>query len=300
MNHLSRSLYWFASRILLVLILLISTHTQTKHLIFDLTYTLIEPSKTSVAAHLGSIDCSAFWLKHGSKCHSLLNDTLIKVLGHNETNNTKKNQTTASNACKETGLVPCDASGKPMPRLMCEWLKGTRTCKLICSDSLAKCKEYPSFLDKRHKRITTRMIEWMFNPRHFAHSMTIMPSASRIVRECISAKDKTGKPKHTLYILSNMDPESYEYLKKARHLSPLFRQFDPKNIIISGHIKDLKPRRSIFKTLLEKYKLDPKECILFDDQAENRQAAQLLGITPFEFTHNYTKDRKKLKKMGVL
>ena len=54
--------------------------------------------------------------------------------------------------------------------------------------------------------------------------------------------------------------------------------------MISYQIHKTKPDPGIYSFLLQKYGLDPLECLFFDDRAENVEAAQKLGITAVQIT----------------
>ena len=90
------------------------------------------------------------------------------------------------------------------------------------------------------------------------------------IREVIELVPKLGK--YNLYLLSNNIPESAEYLYSLV----------PKKYF-AGHIFSfeehlMKPDPAIYKLLLERYNLEPDECIFFDDRERNVLAARKLGI----------------------
>jgi len=66
--------------------------------------------------------------------------------------------------------------------------------------------------------------------------------------------------------------------------------------VVSGKVKVLKPNPEIYNALLEKYKLNAKECLFIDDRAENIEAAKKLGFTGFVFT-DFQKAKKLLSEM---
>ena len=76
-----------------------------------------------------------------------------------------------------------------------------------------------------------------------------------------------------LYYLSNIPPDILEILK-ARSF---WRLFD--GGVASCDVHLLKPQPEIYQTLLDRYELDPKECIFIDDSPVNVKAAYELGIT---------------------
>lgn len=80
------------------------------------------------------------------------------------------------------------------------------------------------------------------------------------------------------YCLSNISPELFQYVA-ARH--DLFKLFD--GIVTSGEENTGKPNKRIFEILLDRYQLNPLECLFIDDSAANTATAQNLGITTITF-----------------
>ena len=78
---------------------------------------------------------------------------------------------------------------------------------------------------------------------------------------------------YTLYLLSNY-PETMFH----RHTDDASFIRDMSGGIISFQVKQLKPSAEIYQSLLNKYKLIPKECLFFDDRPENTAGAEKQGI----------------------
>jgi len=70
-------------------------------------------------------------------------------------------------------------------------------------------------------------------------------------------------------------------------------------IVVSGVEKDRKPFYSFYKLLLDRYELDPSECVFIDDNERNVNAAQELGIKSIHYT-NPILLRDKLQMLGIL
>ena len=78
---------------------------------------------------------------------------------------------------------------------------------------------------------------------------------------------------YNIYILSNYS----EYLfRKHTEQLPFRKILD--GGIVSYQTGAIKPEVEIYTHLLEKYDLDPKECIFFDDIEANVEAAKSVGI----------------------
>ena len=83
---------------------------------------------------------------------------------------------------------------------------------------------------------------------------------------------------HRIFVLSNTSPVFYELLKDQ--LSPLAEILD--GFVLSCDIKAIKPDRKMFEEILQKYELDPSNCIFLDDVEENTKVAESLGIKAYQ------------------
>ncbi|NLK07486.1 MAG: HAD family phosphatase [Firmicutes bacterium] len=82
-----------------------------------------------------------------------------------------------------------------------------------------------------------------------------------------------------LYALSNFHKEAFAYVRTKYKWFDLFD-----GMIISYAINYIKPEPEIYKALIEKYGLEPAECVFIDDISTNLQAAADLGFQTIEFT----------------
>ncbi len=85
---------------------------------------------------------------------------------------------------------------------------------------------------------------------------------------------KTLKQSHRIFMLSNMDKEMWEQLSKK--YQSFFDVFD--GMTMSHSCNLLKPSESIYHHLCSTYNLDPHTCVMIDDQKENLETAQSLGM----------------------
>jgi len=163
-----------------------------------------------------------------------------------------------------------DDNGKPLPNIMCDWLTGTKTSKEILEEINELFSNNPDFFHNRaEKNILNKMTSIMFTPKRFTKSRSIIKKGIKFVKRC-------KKKGHNVFILSNWDPESFEYILKA--FPKLFSLFEKDHITISGDIGIIKPNPQIYEYILAKHNLDPQECIFFDDQEVNIKAAEAFGI----------------------
>lgn len=78
---------------------------------------------------------------------------------------------------------------------------------------------------------------------------------------------------YRLYVLSNMHRHGFEYLSGALDI---WRYFS--GIVISSHVKSIKPEAAIFEHLINTYGLVPERSVFLDDQRVNVEAARRLGF----------------------
>ncbi|WP_251620087.1 HAD family hydrolase [Odoribacter lunatus] len=102
------------------------------------------------------------------------------------------------------------------------------------------------------------------------YSLTDIPKTIELIHN-LSIKG------YSLYCLSNMSNEFYDYLK----VRDVFRYF--KGQIISAHEKTVKPEPEIFRLLLSRFSLKAEECLFIDDLPDNIQAAADMGFNTVLF-----------------
>lgn len=84
---------------------------------------------------------------------------------------------------------------------------------------------------------------------------------------------------YRIYLLSNYGKTSFEATSANMSFLPLVD-----GRVISYEVKKVKPEPEIYVALLEKYHLNPEECVFLDDRAENIEAAEKLGFHGIVFT----------------
>ena len=84
---------------------------------------------------------------------------------------------------------------------------------------------------------------------------------------------------HSLYYLSNMQKEIRDFLVSNHKYLELFD-----GGIFSCDVNVIKPSPKIYHHLLDKYQLDSKDCLFFDDMPVNVTAAEKEGIKGILFT----------------
>ena len=158
-----------------------------------------------------------------------------------------------------------------LPASMGNWQRGTSTTE----ETFQTIKEYYDMLEQQNhfkhpddKRILISLLQLMLNPTIALEVLQPIQAAWDLVH---SLKHESS---YQLFILSNIDTETYNLLYDShKELFDLFH-----GVVTSWETQQIKPCPSIFTHLLTTYNLNPEECIFIDDQIENIDAAESLGI----------------------
>lgn len=118
-------------------------------------------------------------------------------------------------------------------------------------------------------------------------TLTLIPEAGELLLELQSQGYKT-------YILSNMSRDFHEHLH-ARN--PFFNTMA--GALFSHEVGRIKPDPEIYRTLLEKFKLNPAESFFLDDMSINVLVAELMGIRGLVWTEAH-EIREKLIQLGMI
>ena len=80
---------------------------------------------------------------------------------------------------------------------------------------------------------------------------------------------------YRVYLLSNY-PETLFTMHAANGSFPFLEYVDGK--VVSAFVKKIKPDADIYECLMDKYELQPEECVFIDDREENVQGARYVGM----------------------
>lgn len=111
--------------------------------------------------------------------------------------------------------------------------------------------------------------------------MSPLPGAQRFVQDCKAAG-------YRVFILSNASDKFYEYFPSFCPLT----EFD--GYVVSCDVHATKPRPRIYRYLLNRYRLDPAECLFIDDLQRNVDGAKALGIQAVQFQNDFQPMRELL------
>lgn len=114
------------------------------------------------------------------------------------------------------------------------------------------------------------------------------------IQENVDIAYKLKEKGYSLYILSNFHDEA---IKEMYNKYPFFTIFD--GGVISAYEHMIKPNPKFYQILLDRYHLDPQDCLFIDDMLANITIASIFGITGIHL--NYNKNLKEeLQKLNIL
>lgn len=271
-------IHFYATRILL-LIAFSSALSLAKDIIFDFGGVLVVTNKMTSFRHIGMMNIAACSIQLGlnplhlddyikSRLFTILDE--IAALGNLNTLDWQQTY---------------DEKGNALPMLMNGWLQGlisTAEITVMIENALATHPEW--FKCQAEKRIIQNTLTLIFTPELFVNSRKISPACIAFIKKC-------KKEGHKIYGLSNWDALSFALLKEKH--ATVFDLFD--GIIISAEVKANKPHAPIYQILLDRYQLKPENCWFIDDQQENIDAAQKLGINAVRHTSTFANLIKNIK-----
>lgn len=104
------------------------------------------------------------------------------------------------------------------------------------------------------------------------------PNYIEIFTEVFPILSEVKKKGHRIFVLSNTSKVFYDLL--GEQLSPIKELLD--GFVLSCDIKAIKPDLAMFEEILDKYQLDPTNCVFLDDIEDNTIAAKKLGIKSYQ------------------
>lgn len=160
-----------------------------------------------------------------------------------------------------------DETGRLLPKAMLHWFRGTASSVEIQHSVDRLIENNLKAYNSAEKRFITSVTRSVFDPKTLACTVSFDKEGLAFVLDCI-------KQGHKVYVLSNWDAESFDYVRSK--YADIFELFD--GAVVSGHAGVAKPDPAIFYHLLDSYQLDPNNTVFIDDQDENLKSAEALGM----------------------
>ncbi|MBU1162089.1 MAG: HAD family phosphatase [Proteobacteria bacterium] len=111
------------------------------------------------------------------------------------------------------------------------------------------------------------------------------------IQETVDVIMELSEKGYSLYVLSNMHKHSFEYLSGAYDI---WKHFS--GIVISSHIKSIKPEPEIFEYLIGTYNLIPRNTVFLDDLKCNIATAKKFGLNTIH-VKNASQSKEELYQM---
>ncbi len=121
-----------------------------------------------------------------------------------------------------------------------------------------------------------------------------VPASLTPIEATIDLIRELSKKSHSLFVLSNMQLASADFLESEYDIWDLFD-----GVVFSARVQKVKPESDIYRHLLGEHRLDPAETVFIDDLTENLVAASAFGIRTIQFV-GATQCRQELSKMNCL
>ena len=260
-----------------------------KNLFWDLGNTLISMNTLSFARKLGLFDLCVYSLDHRAVSTKIFNKAL-DLLAQLDVASTQP--------CKAT------AQGRPLPDVVCQWLTGNiKTAQVRSFLDKPFIDRYPHnfFANNREARLVEKFLKTLADPQALTSTLKVIKAGKVLLQECAEQYDYDGDQRHRLFVLSNWDPYSLNLMIDDLRLKEVFNYFHKQNLIISGDIGLVKPEDDLYSYVLTRYKLNPSDCILIDDQIENIEGAQKHGMNGILLKdRNYKEVRNILRVYDVI
>lgn len=103
--------------------------------------------------------------------------------------------------------------------------------------------------------------------------------------EILKIMENLRESGYKIFILSNNNVDAVKYFAKQK----IFKNID--GAIYSCDYNIMKPDKRLYEILFSKYNLKPEECFFIDDNKDNIEAGQSLGMNGYVL--NYQKDGAK-------
>lgn len=258
--------------------------SSEKVIIWDLGGTLIKHNPLTMVRELGSLDFLIYRLFHRSAVRdlkTLLYNVLFRIPGDQQV------------------LAVRDGDGTVVPPIISEWLAGKKTGEHVLEQALSVVTELDSigyFANVRERRLLISLLRTVMIPSIFVRTLIPIDDAMHLLEQCGN--------QHTMMIGSNLNAESFDHIYRDATFAPIFNYIPRNRAIVSGSIGINKPDKAFFDYILQTYHLTTNQCVFIDDQQDNVNAAEELGIVSFHLKQDdknaYRDLQKKLHVQGIL
>lgn len=257
----------------------IAAHGAPRVIVFDLGGVLISYSKRKIGQQAPLRSWLSYMLRDGINPLTL-RSTIFDILCYASYH---------GNARKQFQVPAHDEKGNPLPSILCELQCGITPARVLrerIRATIEKLALQGYFVSKHERIIIESILNITFDPMQFAAQFKPLKLGVDLVNLCHHAHIQTNGKSPKIIVLSNFDPESFEYLYHSPVGRTVFEHIPRNNIVISGmfkHSNGLKPNNYLFDYIIKKCGVAPHEIIMIDDQQENLAAAAARGMRTIKF-----------------
>lgn len=254
-----------------------------KYIIWDAGSTLTQVSHLAIANELGAkYIFSMLWhIGKPLKMRQLMFQALEQYAGKQMVSD-------------KNDILTYDDTGMPLPHFMSDiWFCSRIPNREILAHVKKAVDQWSpkESVTKAQKNLIKRTLCIALCARILGKHTCCDPQALELVKQL-------AKKGYKQYILSNFEKEAFEIAYKNEKNKSLFKNFPREYIVISGDCGMIKPHRCIYEYFLQRYNLDPKECLLIDDRPENVKGAWNSGMQAIHLKNGkYKKLAHKLQKI---
>jgi len=182
--------------------------------------------------------------------------------------------------------------GYTMPDCLAANLLGLTSSRTVLAEIKKAINYFGSknyFYNDNEQELVASLMETMFNLDLIKQNMCPNMPLIRFLRSL-----KKQHQNYKFFLLTNVGHDTYQALL---HKYPdVFALFD--GSILSADVHELKPYPPIYHALLDTYHLAPAASVFIDDQPENIEAAQVLGLHGIVYKNQRTME-KELATLGM-
>jgi len=252
-----------------------SEDKQKKHtIIVDLTNVLFKENHNEFAKKIGYGTLASYaithWKSPGYRCLDML--------------------AAISNEQSQSPHITLTLKGRIMPKCIVELQEGVKNCSQVkseitqCIEELNKTKFFSS---DKEKNLMLAIMNLILDPHSLASMMEPIKHTVQLVQKLKSIG-------HQVILFANAPGELFEPIHKAH--PEIIKLFD--GVIISSHVKKVKPEQSMFDHLLTTHNLNSCDCIIIDDLEATVTAAEKLGMNGIIYD-KISHVTNKLRKCGI-
>ncbi|HEX4069491.1 MAG TPA: HAD-IA family hydrolase [Candidatus Babeliales bacterium] len=249
-------------------------NSQKQIIIFDLTNIVIKENQIGFAKKIGYGTLASYaithWKNPGYRCLDMLHEM--------------------SNHEDHKPHIILTLQKRTLPRCLVELQEGKKTCAQAreeIAQGMQKLDEQKFFSSVKEKELMKDIMDLVLDPQ----TVTTMIEPVKSTTQLINRLKEAG---HPIYCCANAPKELYAASEKK--FNHILQNFD--GIVISSHIKEIKPGEAILQHLMETYNLNPHNCIVIEDQEEAAATAKKLGMQAI-VCDKPSHLPNKLKKCGV-